>query len=236
MNLPFWIQAEANNVTEEKVCYLKDAGLIAVAMGIETGNDFIRKKVYGRPTSKAASLRAFKIMHKHGIRTSANVIVGVPQEGRKEIFDSINFVRKCQPKAFAVAPYIPFHGTKLGDYCVEKGYVDKDYIYDGRLPPMESVLNMPQITRDEIKGLVRTFALYVELPKKYWPEIEKCEVFTKESDELFARLEKVYWRIVERKGMTYDVPGFDYDDLLRKRQKELYEKHKGKEEIVSYKT
>lgn len=204
--------------------YLKDAGLIAVAMGIETGNRFIREKVFCRPTTKEVSIKAFKIMHKNDIRTSANVIIGVPHEGRKEIFESIELVRKCQPKAFAVAPYIPFRGTKLRDYCVEKGYVDKDYIYDGRLPPMETVLNMPQITKSEIKGLVRTFALYAELPKKYWSEIKKCEVFTPESDEVFSSLEKKYWQVAEKKGMTYDVPGFDYAGFFQNRQKELQEK------------
>jgi len=229
VNLPFWIQAEANNVTDEKISYLKDAGLIAVAMGIETGNDYIRRKIYSRPTSKEASIRAFKIMHKYGIRTSGNVIVGVPNEGRKEIFDSIDLVRKCKPKSLSVNPYQPFYGTKLRDYCVEKGYLDKDYVHDGRIPPTEPVLNMPQITKSEIKGLVRTFALYAVLPKKYWPTIKKCEVFTKESNEILESLEELYWQIVESRGMNYDVPGFDYDSFYRKRCQELDEKkEKGK--------
>ena len=233
VDLPFWIQAEANNVTDEKIHYLKDAGLIAVAMGIETGNDYIRRKVYCRPTSPDASIRAFKIMHKYGIRTSGNVIVGVPHEGRKEIFDSIDLVRKCQPKSLAVNPYQPFYGTKLRDYCVEKGYLDKDYIHDGRLSPTEPVLDMPQITKSEIKGLVRTFALYAVLPKKYWSTIKKCEVFTKESDAIFDTLEKLYWQIVENRGMDYDVPGFDYDSFSQKRRKELDEK---KTKVQSMKT
>jgi radical SAM superfamily enzyme YgiQ (UPF0313 family) len=223
VDLPFWIQAEANNVTDEKIRYLKDAGLIAVAMGIETGNHYIRKKVYCRPTSKEASIRAFKIMHQYGIRTSGNVIVGVPHEGRKEIFDSIDLVRKCQPKSLGVNPYVPYYGTKLRDYCVEKGYIDKDYIHDGRLPPMEPVLDMPQITKSEIKGLVRTFALYAVLPKKYWSTIKKCEVFTKESAAIFASLENLYWQIVKNRGMDYDVPGFDYGSFFQKRRKELEE-------------
>jgi radical SAM superfamily enzyme YgiQ (UPF0313 family) len=221
VNLPFYIQAEANNVTDEKVHYLKNAGLIAAAIGIETGNDFIMQKVYCRPTSKEASLRAFKIMHKYGIRTSANIIVGVPHEGRREIFDSINFVRKCQPKALAVNPFAPFYGTKLRDYCVEKGYLNKDYVHDGRLSP---VLDMPQITKSERQGLLRTFALYAVLPKKYWPTIKKCEVFTKESEAIFASLEKLYWQIVEKRGMNYDVPGFDYNSFFEKRCQELEEK------------
>ena len=220
VNLPFWIQAEANNITEEKIYYLKDAGCIAIAVGIETGNDFIREKIYNRHTLKETTIRAFEIMHKYGIRTSGNVIIGVPHEGRKEIFDSIDLVRKCQPRAFNVNVFAPYYGTKLRDFCVEKGYLSKDFFHDGR-KPWEPVLDMPQITKTEIQGLVRTFALYAVLEKKYWPMIKKCELFTQESDEVFARLEKIYWRVVKKRGMDYDVPGFDYDSFSKKRSKEL---------------
>ncbi len=223
VNLPFWIQAEANNVTDEKIRYLKDAGCIAIAIGIETGNDFIRQKIYKRHTSKGTTIRAFEIMHKYGIRTSGNVIVGVPEEGRKEIFDTIDLVRKCQPRALNVNIFAPFQGTELRDYCVKKGYMDKEFIHDGRVP-WKPVLDMPQITKSEIEGLVRTFALYATLPKKYWSMIRKCEEFTKESDEIFASLEKIYWRIAKKRGMDYDVPGFDYDAFFQKRRKELDER------------
>jgi anaerobic magnesium-protoporphyrin IX monomethyl ester cyclase len=221
VDLPFWIQAEANNVTDAKVRLLKDAGLIAVAMGIETGNEYVRSEVFNRNTSQEESIRAFKIMHKYGIRTSGNVIIGVPHEGRKEIFDTINLVRKCKPKSLGVNVYVPYFGTKLRDYCIEKGYIDKDYIHDGRLPPLKLVLKMPQISAAEIDSFVRTFPLYATLPKKYWSAIKKCEVFNEESDEIFNSLEKIYWQIAKSRGMNYDVPGFDYEAFFQKRKKEL---------------
>ena len=224
VDLPFWIQAEANNVTEEKVRHLKDAGLIAIAMGIETGNEYIRKKVFNRNTTKEESIRAFKIMHKYDIRTSGNVIIGVPHEGRKEIFDTIELVRKCKPKSLGINVYVPYYGTKLREYCIEKGYINKDYIHDGRSPPLKLVLDMPQITKSEIDGFVRTFPLYAELPKKYWRTIKKCETFSEQSEEIFDSLEEIYWQNAENEGMNYDVPGFDYDAFLTKRRKELVKK------------
>ena len=220
VGLPFWIQAEANHVTDEKIQWLKDAGCIAIAMGIETGNDYVRENVYHRHTSKEATLRAFEIMHRHGIRTSGNVIVGVPHEGRKEIFDTIDLVRKCQPRALNVNVFAPYYGTRLRDYCVKKGYLDRSYVQNGR-GHWKPVLDMPQIEKSEIEGLVRTFALYATLPKNYWPAIRKCEDLTEETEGVFSDLEKLYWRIARRRGIDYDVPGFDYDAFLQKRQREL---------------
>jgi len=233
VNLPFWIQAEANNITDDKVRYLKDAGLIAAAIGIETGNEYIRKKVFNRNTTKEESIQAFKIMHKYGIRTSGNVIIGVPHEGRKEIFDTIDLVRKCKPKSLGVNVYVPYYGTKLRDYCIEKGYLDKDYIHDGRSPPLKLVLNMPQITKNEIDGFVRTFPLYVALSKKYWSAIKKCEVFTEESALLFDSLAEIYWQHAESEGMNYDVPGFEYDTFYQERRAEL-EDRKAKKLCTSF--
>jgi anaerobic magnesium-protoporphyrin IX monomethyl ester cyclase len=226
VGLPFWIQAEANHVTEDKIRYLRDAGLAAIAIGIETGSDYVREQVYRRHTSREATLRAFEIMHKHGIRTSGNVIVGAPHEGRREIFESIDLVTKCRPGALNVNVLAPYRGTEIREYCVEKGYLDKDYICDARVP-WNAVLEMPQISKRETDDLVRTFALYATLPREYWPMIERCEHSPEESNEVFADLERIYWRIADERGMNFDVPGFDYDAFLQKRRKELADREHG---------
>ena len=232
VDLPFWIQAEANNVTEEKIRCLKEAGCIAIAIGIETGNEFVRREVYKRRTSREATIRAFDIMHEYGIRTSGNIIMGVPYEGRKEIFDSIELVRRCQPRALNVNVFAPYCGTRLRDYCVEKGYLDEGFIHDGRVR-WGPVLDLPQITKDEIEGLMRTFALYATLPKKYLPMIAQCEDLSGASEETFSDLENIYWRIVGERGMDYDVPGFDYDGFLQRRRMELVERTGRGEPAVS---
>jgi hypothetical protein len=59
------------------------------------------------------------------------------------------------------------------------------------------------------------------LPKKYWPQIKKCEEYSLESDEIFQELETIFWEIAEKQGINYDVPGFDYDGFLAARKKEL---------------
>lgn len=205
VQLPFWIQAEGKNVTDEKVALVRDAGCMAAGIGIETGNEHIRKNVFHRTTPPEATLRAFEIMHKHGIRTSGNVIIGVPHEGRKEIFDTIEFVRQCQPRALNVNIYAPYRGTKLREYCVENGWLNKDFVHNGRVP-WRPVLNMPQISKTEIENLCRTFALYATLPKECWPVIERCEKGYPPSPDTEAELRKMYWEIVTERGIDVSLP------------------------------
>ena len=56
-----------------------------------------------------------------------------------------------------------------------------------------SILDMPNITKDEILGLVRTFSLYVKFPKEEWSEIAEAELLTPEGDAKFAKLSERYY-------------------------------------------
>ena len=58
---------------------------------------------------------------------------------------------------------------------MEKGYISEDLIF-GSIN-VDAPLDMPQLSREEIKGLRRTFALYARMPKRYWPKIKKAEKF-----------------------------------------------------------
>ena len=56
----------------------------------------------------------------------------------------------------------------------------------------ETVLNMPQISREELLGLQRTFPLYVRFPKSEWPKIKKCEGNGQEAEALYKELSREY--------------------------------------------
>lgn len=220
VGLPFWIQAEPCNVTDVKMSLVAEAGCIAASLGIETGSKRILEKVYRRNTPRDKTIRAFQLMHQYGVRTSGNVILGVPDEGRSEIFESIELCRECMPKSFNVNIFAPYMGTKLRDSCVELGYLREDFVREGRLS-WSAWLDMPQISREEIQGLARTFVLYATLPREYFPMIEKCEKFSPENDLIFAELEKVFWEIADKSGIDYHVPNIDYDQFLAQRKLEL---------------
>jgi anaerobic magnesium-protoporphyrin IX monomethyl ester cyclase len=220
VGLPFWIQAEARNATDDKIRLIREAGCISISMGIETGSEFIRKKVMKRKTSRESTIKAFQVMHKYGIRTSGNMIVGVPEETRDTIFETIELVRLLEPRSINSNIFIPYYGVAMRDYAVNKGYLDDSYHRDLK-DSWRAVLDMPQISKKEVEDLARTFVLYSTLPKGMWPEIEKVEKYPEENVDILKKLEKMFWDIMLERGINVDVPGIDYDGMLRKRQKEL---------------
>jgi anaerobic magnesium-protoporphyrin IX monomethyl ester cyclase len=220
VNLPFWIQAEAWHATDAKVRLVREAGCISISMGIETGNDYILKHVMKRNTPREKTIEAFKIMHKHGIRTSANVIIGVPEETRESIFDTIELVRECEPRSINSAIFIPYYGLELREEAVRKGYLNEDYHRDLK-DSWKAVLRMPQITNTELENLARTFVLYSTLPKEDWSDIEKVEKYPNDNVALKSELEKKFWDIMLKRGINVDVPSINYEEFFQKRQKEL---------------
>ena len=58
----------------------------------------------------------------------ANCIIGMPDENRELIFDTIRFVRKLPKNIDATGAYVfaPYHGTPLRDLAIQKGYIKEE--------------------------------------------------------------------------------------------------------------
>lgn len=193
IHLPFWTQTRPETITEEKIKILKEMGCDAVSFGIEHGNEEFRKRVLKRYGTNEQLIKGMQLMGKYQIPYTVNNIIGFPDETRELIFDTIELNRQLNPRTINVLHFVPYKGTYLYDYCVERGYLDKNT--DAGLHPMvdEAVrLKMDSISYEEIRGLQRTFNLYVRFPKSEWPKIKKAEKFDDEGDRVFEEYKKIY--------------------------------------------
>lgn len=190
IGLPFWIQSRPEIITEDKIRKLKDVGLHRISLGLEHGNEEFRKKVLKKFFKNDVMIRASKILADADVPLTVNNIIGFPDETRELIFDTIELNRKLIFDTSNCATFAPFHGTPLQKVCVEKGYISDDFIF-GSIN-VDVPLDMPQLSREEIKGLRRTFALYARMPKEFWPLIKKAEKFDEEGNKIFADLSSIY--------------------------------------------
>jgi len=188
--LPFWLQSRAETVTEYRARKLKEIGCHRISIGLEHGNDEFRKKILKKRFDNEQMIRASKILADAGIPLTINNIIGFPDETRELVFDTIELNRRLSYDTTAAFPFAPFHGTLLHELCVERGYISEDF-NPGSLN-VDASLDMPQLSREEIKGLRRTFALYTKMPKESWPKIKKAEKFDDEGNRIFAELKKDY--------------------------------------------
>lgn len=190
INLPFWFQSRPENISPEKIKSLVDIGADRISVGLESGDEQYRQKMLKRHFSNADAVGCFDILAEQGLKASVNNIIGFPEETREMIFNTISLNRALATDSISVFYFTPYHGTFLRDYCIQKGYLkEEDKPADRR---KETNLNMPQISSDELKGLMRTFPMYVRFEEKFHPFIQKAEKVNDEGNKEFARLSKLF--------------------------------------------
>lgn len=206
IGLPFWCESRVETITEENAFLLKHMGVDRISIGLESGNEDYRRNVLKKTFTNDQFIKAIKILKKFGIACTINNIVGLPDENREMIFDTINLNRRIiknsiTPINMSISSYVPIGGTELQQYCLDKGYYNLDEYLSmdtGKGFHQQTFLNMPQITGTEIFGLLRTFPLYVKLSKRYYDDIKIAESMTKEGNEKFEELTNIYWSLVKK--------------------------------------
>ena len=195
-HIPFWCETRVETVTDENADILAEMGCSRVSIGLESGNEEYRKKVLNKRFTNQEFVWAINTLIRKDIKVTVNNIIGLPDETREMIFDTIELNRKVTNNTNdvnqVISTYVPTGGTELQKYCIDKGYFKLDeYLnmpYGGF--HIGTYLNMPQLPPKEVVGLLRTFPMYVRMPRRFWLDIRQAE----KDDELYEMLKIVYWR------------------------------------------
>lgn len=190
INLPFWSQTRPETITEEKIKILKEMGCNSLSFGIEHGNEEFRKNMLNRYGSNKQLIEGIRLVEKYQIPYTVNNIIGFPDETRELIFDTIELNRQLDSRTINCYLFVPYKGTTLYKYCIKKGYLDKGAKVHHLTDSVK--LNMDSISYQEIKGLQRTFPLYVRFPKSEWDKIKIAEKFDEEGNRAFKEYQKIY--------------------------------------------
>lgn len=190
IRLPFWMQTRPETLTQERAYKLREVGCHRVSIGLEHGNEEFRKKMLMKSFKNKQMIKASEYLKNANIPLSVNNIIGFPEETRSLIFDTIELNRRMYFDTANAYAFTPFHGTWLHDYCLKKGYIKPDDLA-GCLTK-DTILHMPQLRREEILGLMRTFNLYAKMPKEYWDKVKIAERFDEDGNKAFKELSEIY--------------------------------------------
>jgi len=189
IHLPFWCQSRIETISEFKIALLKKMGCDRLSVGIEHGNEEFRKTVLKKKFSNQQVIDAFGILKKHRIPITVNNMLGFPGETRELIFDTIRLNRMINIDSTNCFAFKPYHGTHLREIAIREGYMkDTGNVHS----ILESSLDMPQLSKKEIEGLLRTFPLYIKMPENRFSEIKVAEDDTPEGNDMYSRLAEEY--------------------------------------------
>jgi len=191
IRLPFWCQTRVETITEKRVKLLEDMNCDRMSIGIEHGNEEFRKGVLKKDFTNSQVIKAFRILEKSRIPITINNIIGFPDETRELAFDTIRLNRQIKVDSINAYFFVPYRGTPLRDYCIQKKYIRPHADPDSLM--RSSILSMPQFSSDQIKGLVRTFPLYVKMPESYFNKIKIAEQLNDEGNKMLADLREIFF-------------------------------------------
>lgn len=159
---PFGCFIRAETMDKETFEMMADAGLSLIYLGVESGNEDLRRHIMNRKVSDKRIIQACRDAQAAGIQVWTYNIVGIPGETVETIDQAMELNRIINPHFVSVSLFQPLPGTKLYDLCVEKNYfsgsTETKSFYD------DSSLNLPTITHKDLIAKFREFqALSAEI-------------------------------------------------------------------------
>ncbi len=114
----------------DELLLAKETGCYNFCYGVESGSPTVLKSM-NKKTKLSQFIEAIQIAHEVKIGFSANLIFGDVAETPETFLESLEFFLKyCLDTNFSVGMLRPFPGSKLFNYCIEKGLIDKPRYYE----------------------------------------------------------------------------------------------------------
>jgi len=181
-----------DHVTEKKAKYLVRMGCRSISVGLESGNENIRKRLLNRNYSNKLFLERVKCLRNVGIRVTTANIIGFPTETKKNMLETIMLNKKARAAHQDFNIFFPFPNLELTKYSIEKGYLEKDIKLDSYIYPLETPLKL-EISHEQMQNLNRCAKLYATLPFFFIPMIRYAERYNTRDGLVWRFLRRVYF-------------------------------------------
>lgn len=192
INLPSMVMTNAKMVTENNVKLLKRINCLSMSIGLESGNEEYRKKYLNKIDSDTDFIRAIQLLKEYDVRCQMLIMIGLPNQTREIIDDTIKLLRKMPSVAIAVNYYDPLPGCKIYDECKNKKLVHDLTDIEHYLALGRPIFDFGFLSKSELAGIMRTMFLYSKVPEQLFPEVKKCEAEIPAADKLLLILNREY--------------------------------------------
>lgn len=128
---------------------LKEANFVKLNIGIESGNEKIRRTVLGRNYTNKQIQDTFSRAKELGIATKSYNLIGLPYETPECFEDTIAINRAVFPDQTILNIFYPYPGTSLNKTC-EELYLKKKSILELVKERTESILDLPGFPHEKL--------------------------------------------------------------------------------------
>ena len=119
LNIRFHGQTRADTVDLEVARALKEAGCIALAIGVESGDEAILRQI-GKGETKEQIRSAVDVLRKVGLPCICSYIIGHPGDTYESIQATIEFAKELDAHQSKFMIATPYPGTRLYDMAIQR--------------------------------------------------------------------------------------------------------------------
>lgn len=179
----------ANLIPQSMMQEMVDVGLRKIGIGLESATDHIREELYQKGVSDDAVVETVHIAHKLGVQTLLFLMLGAPNETRREMLETIRLAKSLPASEASFSLFVPIPGTDLYTDMQEQGYAMssdyKDYDYYARQPFVH------QISRFELRMWQRYAYFRFYASPKRWEMLGNILRDTQGKQSLFRKLQRI---------------------------------------------
>ena len=166
-NVPYNCLIRPEFINNEIAKLLKETNCYTVAFGVESGSERIRKELLNRNYTNQQLIQAANVLKNHKINFRTYNIIGFPTEKKSEMLATLELNLKIKPNFPWCSIYTPYPETKLSEFCISEGYLEKNFNYDDVPLSFFNDTILKNVERDFILNLHAFFQTIVMLPFLY---------------------------------------------------------------------
>jgi len=153
MNLTWNCSSRVDNPDIEVLNLMKKAGCFQIKYGVESGTEKSLKTINKRATLEDAE-KTMQLCRKVGIESNASLMLGIPDETKEDIEETIRFANRISPDVVTYALLKPFPGSKVYyDAIKEDRIIHKrwdEYLHHG-----VAVMRHDILSQEELESLYK---------------------------------------------------------------------------------
>ncbi len=150
LKIEWMANSRVDSVDYSLLSLMRKAGCFGIAYGVESGNQHILDTAQKKITIGQIE-KAFHWSNKAGIKTLAQIILGLPGETKATIEQTLNFSIKINPDFAQFNCAVPFPGTKLYDLAMDNNWIE-DAGWDS-FELNSAIISTPELSFLELKRM-----------------------------------------------------------------------------------
>jgi len=164
IGVEFLVNMRPELIDEDVIRHAKACGLDRISVGIEHGNETIRREILNRQISNEQLIKKMRMINTYDIRIQTLNIMGLPGETLENAFETVAINQQFTSWDAACFVFQPYPGTDIFNYCVSHGYIDKDFDVDSVSYQRMGGSVLKQKDIQKLANLQRFFHLVVQYP------------------------------------------------------------------------